>query len=1069
MKKNLVYYHIHSDNSMLDCATKFYKYLDVAQELGMKAFCFSEHGNIFNWVKKKQEIERRGMKYIHGIEGYLTESIETKKRDNYHIILIAKNWEGVKEINKMSSRGFVKQDGHFYYDSRFTMDEIINTSENIIITTSCLGGILAKGRRIQADSAVERFLEFAIANKHRVFLEIQYHNYHEQIEYNYYLYELAKEHGFNLIAGTDTHALNKKYDKARKILMQAKGVQFQDEDKFDLTFKSYDEVVEMFDNQNRMNENDDVQTLGYKMMNKQKFLPREAYLDAIEFTNTMADMVEEFKIDKSAKYPKMGDDSEEVFRKKIEEGFYKRGFDKFSANKRKKYRETLAEEIEVYKKLNAIDYMLFQEDVISWAKSKGIHHGYGRGSVNGSLVAYVLGITEMDSIKHKLNFFRFLNPERISLADIDIDYPPSRRQEVIDYVASKEGIYFAEIITFNTVDDKGAIREVGRALKIPLDIIDEIAKSVDLPDWETVLRPLAASQYPELFEYVDLLNGVNMSVGSHPSGFLVSPIPLDENIGTFFTKNSKYCVSQINMKEIDGINFVKLDMLGLANIEIINDTCELAGIERLTPDNVNYADPDVWESIRQSGLNIFQWESPSAQAYCKELFKPETIRRIKEVNPDFSYIDLFSIGNGAIRPSGDSYRNDLANGIFKNNGHEALDDFLKDTMGYLVYQEQIMNWLVEFCGFSRAQSDSVRRGIAKKEDTQQFLKPIEEGFLKLMKDKYGVENDEAREILASFLQIIDDASAYGFSVNHSQPYSYIGYVCGYLRYYYPLEFLTSSLNINEDKKKKTANIVEYAKTHSIEIKPIKFRKSEAKYSCSKEENCIYKGIGSIKYLNTKIANELKSFEFNEYDSFTSLLIDIEDNTSVDSRQLNILIKLNFFSEFGNSPFLSDMVREFYDGKNKYDKKHTDKTKIKRIPLLKEYEANADRNVKINVQDQLALEKDVLGYMETTFPQLDKALVYITEIDTKYRPKITSYVLKTGQTFVFKVDKKLFYDKQDENIFEVGDVIKIEKMEKKPKVRKTKDLEKHSSGWEPIEGEYDYLLRKRKMVRRGKRD
>lgn len=1066
---NITYYHCHSDLSMLDCATKFYKYLDVAQEYKMKAFCFSEHGNVMNWVKKKQEIEKRGMKYIHGIECYVTESLENKTRDNYHMILIAKNWEGVKEINKMSSKGFIKQDGHFYYDARFSMDEIINTSENIIITTSCLGGVLAKGRRIKAENVVDKFLDFAIKNKHRVFLEIQYHNYHEQIDYNYYLYELAKEYGFNLIAGTDTHALDKKYDKARKILMQAKGIQFQDEDKFDLTFKSYNEVVEMFDNQNKMSEDEDIITLSYKMNNKYKLLPKEVYLDAIEFTNTMADMVEEFKIDKSAKYPKMGEDSEEVFKRKIDEGFIKRGFDKFSANKRKHYKEIITEEIEVYKKLNAIDYMLFQEDVISWAKSKGIYHGYGRGSVNGSIIAYMLGITEMDSIKHKLNFFRFLNPERISLADIDIDYPPSRRQEVIDYVASKEGIYFSEIITFNTVAEKGAIREVGRALKMELSVIDEIAKCVDLKDWDDSLRPMYKERYPELFEYIDLLNGVNTSVGSHPSGFLISPIPLDENIGTFYTSNSKYCVSQINMKEIDGINFVKLDMLGLANIEIINNTCQLADIERLTPDNVNYADADVWESIRQSGLNIFQWESPSAQAYCKELFKPETIRRIKEVNPDFSYIDLFSIGNGAIRPSGDSYRNDLANGIFKNNGHEALDKFLKDTMGYLVYQEQIMNWLVEFCGFSRAESDSVRRGIAKKEDTQQFLKPIEDGFLKLMSEKYGVEKSVAKQILESFLQVIDDASLYGFSLNHSQPYSLIGYVCGYLRYYYPLEFLTSSLNINDDDVDKTAKIVEYARHHNIEIKPIKFRKSEAKYSCSKEESCIYKGIGSIKYLNTKISEELKELGNKEYDSFISLLIDIEEATSVNSRQLNILIRLGFFSEFGGIAFLLDICNEFFDGKNKYDKKHKYKTKEKRIPLLKEYEANIPKDKKINIQEQLWLEKDVLGYMETKFPQLQKSLLFITEIDTKYRPKITSYILKTGETFVFKVDKKKFFDKNDEQIFDVGDVIKIEKMVQKNRVKKTNDKVNYPSGWQPIPDEYEYLLEKRKMVRRWKRE
>src|SRR5690606_37512723 len=265
---------------------------------------------------------------------------------------------------------------------------------------------------------------------------------------------------------------------------------------------------------------------------------------------------------------------------------------------------------------------------------------------------YVLNITEMDSIKHDLKFFRFLNPDRISLADIDIDFPPSRRQEVIDYLASLEGVQFAEIITFNTMAMKGSIREVGRGLDgFDDDTIDFIAKNIETD--ESKFR----KQYPELFKYVDIFNGVIVSMGSHPSGFVVSPsdVDLQTNISTLYTKESKYRVTAVNMKELDGENYVKLDILGLANIELINEVCKMAGIERLTPDNVDTNDMNVWKSLRESTLGVFQFESDTAFAYLKQLFSDETLENIRKNVGEVDYIDLLSMANGAIRPSGDSY------------------------------------------------------------------------------------------------------------------------------------------------------------------------------------------------------------------------------------------------------------------------------------------------------------------------------------------------------------------------------------------------------------------------------
>ncbi|QKS55824.1 DNA polymerase III subunit alpha [Paenibacillus barcinonensis] len=1016
---------MHSDTSnpstsmAIDSVTKYQQYIDEAEKANMQTICFSEHGNVFNWVKKKQSIEEKGMKYIHANEVYLTEHNDKESgliRDNYHYMLIAKNLEGAQELNKLTSLSNNKDDGHYYYNPRITFEELFNTSDNIIMTSACLASPLWRAIKNDNKQMMNKFMDFFVSNKHRMFFEIQYHTHPEQKLFNQHLHSLSIETGIPLIAGTDTHALNRSHADARKILMKAKGATYGDEDAFDLTFKTYPEVVKMFE--------------------EQSALPRNVYLEAIHNTNVMADMIEEFKIDSSPKYPKLHDDSEKVFKEKINVGVIERGINKFDKVKKDTYFKRIREEFDTYKKVGAIDYMLLQKDVVDWAHSNDIYQGYGRGSVNGSLIAYLLKITEMDSIKHKLNFFRFLNPERISLADIDLDWPPSKRQDVIDYVATIPGIHFSEIITFNTVALKGAIREVGRALGMDLAIVDAIAKSVFKDDKKVDrVDPKYLDMYPELFKYVELVQGVIVSIGSHPSGYIVSPVSLEDNIGLCYTKESKYPVSQINMKELDGLNYVKLDILGLDNNEIINETCKLAGIERLTPDNMDVDDKDVWNSIRESGLGIFQWESNSAQAYLKDLLSEETIHKIEEQNDMFSYIELFSIGNGAIRPSGDSYRQALANGIFKDHGHEALNNFLKSTIGYLVYQEQIMNFLVEFCEFTMAESDSVRRGLSKKEGTEKFLPEIRKRFVQKMNMDYGETEEDALAVLEPFLQVIDDAQRYGFSDNHSNPYSHIGYGNGYLRHYYPLAFLTVMLNINNDNIEKTGQIINYAKTRGIEVSPIKFGKSNADYSFSEGDNTIYKGLKSIKYLNEKIAEELLSLSKNTYASFVELLVDLNEKTSVNSRQTDILTRLGFFREFGDISLLVTLHKEFSSGRSQYKKTYVEKTKLKRIADLID-EENRIRTEndysKVMPNEEVMFQKEMLGYSEAVFPDIESGWCVVTDLDLKYSPKLTLYNLRNGDERVFKMDKKTFNVKDKALKIEKGDLIEITSHKKKPR-------------------------------------
>lgn len=403
MKNNYTVLHCHSSMSNgttnIDSVTKYQDYVDRAAELDMKALAISEHGSVFGWYSKKEAIEKAGMKYIHAAELYVTEKIDidekgnpVKLRDNMHCLFIARNYDGVREINRLITKSFNRKDGSYYYVPRITLDDVLKTSDNIIITTACLGGILSRGNQ----EVQRKFLQFLIANKHRCFLEIQHHDVVDQKSYGQKLFELHQKHGIELVACTDTHCLNEEHAKGRKILQLSKDIHFAEEDGWDLTFKTYDELCAAYE--------------------KQGALPRDVCLKAIENTNKIADMVEPFELDKSTKYPHIYENSEKVFKDKINNAYQNHPYLK-ARYPHKEAIKQIRDEFEVYKKTGSIDFMLLEAYMREWEKANGIQSGYGRGSVSGSTIAYTLGITQMDSLKFGLNFFRFMNPDRVTNAD----------------------------------------------------------------------------------------------------------------------------------------------------------------------------------------------------------------------------------------------------------------------------------------------------------------------------------------------------------------------------------------------------------------------------------------------------------------------------------------------------------------------------------------------------------------------------------------------------------------------------------------------------------------------------
>lgn len=897
---NYTVYHLHTmlSNAVtnIDSVTTYKQYIEKAKACGMTAMAFSEHGNIFEWVHKKDAIEAAGMKYIHAMEAYLTERIpdegEEKIRDNYHCVLIARNWEGVKELNVLQGKAFNRVDGHYYYAPRITFAELFSTSNNIIITTACVASALCKG----TESARESYLRFLTRHKDRCFLEVQHHNTQKQFEYNRYLASLSRETGLRLIAGTDTHCLNAEHELGRSALQRGKGVFFDDEVGWDLTWKTYDELVEAYRTQDALSE--------------------EEYMSAINNTNVMADMIETFELDRSFKYAKIYDDGEKVLREKLFapetiEPIIKEGFSREEVTAR------LEQEIDTFKALNATDFILLEDHIVRWEHSHDMWQGPARGSAASSLALYALGVTEVNPLKYGFYFWRFMDKSKYSLADVDMDNSAKDRDKLKFWMLNDHldlpNVKTCEIITFNTIALKGAIRDIGRGLDMPLDEVDTIAKAVHevAVDEEKIVTidDSWRKKYPELFKYVDIVIGTIVSIGSHPSGVVVSDHDIESEFGLCYLKDDPYPVSCINMKELDSLNFTKQDALGLDNVGIINETCKLAGIERLSPKTIDFEDDAVWNSIKEDTSLIFQMNSNYGQRTVDKMLSPEVYNKIKKQIPNMTRLDLLTFINALIRPCGKGVYDDATNGIVSKTGIKEIDNLLGSSMGYAIMQEPQMAFVQEFCGYDFLRADKLRKIIGKKLGTRDQLPIIKEGWEKNAKVKYHLTDEQSDKIINPFLQCILDATRYSFSLVHSLSYSCISYECAYLRYHYPLQYLTSCLNAWNGDDNKTAEAIEYANSRKVKILAPKFRHAKAEYFYDLATNSIYKGTSSIKGLNAGYSDFLYSLKDNSYKTFTDLLYDIQAS-GMPRDQVETLIKLDYFEEFGTCRELATIFKQF---------------------------------------------------------------------------------------------------------------------------------------------------------------
>lgn len=529
--------------------------------------------------------DAKGIKYIHGVECYLTEQLEPKARDNYHTILLAKNYEGVKEINRLCY--IASQPDHFYYRPRLSFDEFLGISDNVIKISACLASPLNEWRKNYAQYSISKFADIAL---HYDYLEIQAHDFSEQIQFNTFLMDLSSKTGIPLIAGTDTHSINQYKAECRTMLQYSKNIDFGDEDTFDLTYKSYDELCAMFERQG---------------------LDKEIYLEAINNTNIMADSVEDFELDTSFKYPILyGEQDEQILLERLREK-YKEKVDKGIIDKShaKEYGDKIKEELQVFHKVGMSGFMLFMSELVSWCWDNDIPIGYCRGSVGGSEVAYLSDITDVDPVVWHTMFSRFCNEHRKEIGDIDIDISPDQRELVYQYIIDRFGVEnTAYILANGTLQSKGAIDDICRALRhkaektnedcpYTLKVADEIKKEFEQDEEAT------RKKYPEVFYYYDGMLGCIISQSQHPAGIIASPINLIDNYSGFINADGQV-VLPINMEEIHEINLVKYDLLSLQNLQVIRDTCRLANIPYPKSNEIDWNDENVWADMITSPVGI---------------------------------------------------------------------------------------------------------------------------------------------------------------------------------------------------------------------------------------------------------------------------------------------------------------------------------------------------------------------------------------------------------------------------------------------------------------------------------
>lgn len=1026
--------HVHSHYSLLDGLSKIGELLDYVKELGMDSIAVTDHGNLYGAIEFYQEAKKRGIKPIIGLEGYIAIGDMRNKQPNiddkrYHITLLAKNNQGYKNLIALSTKAHLEG---FYYKPRFDKPLLKKYSKGIIALSGCLGAeipsLILKGKMERAKKAVLEYQD--IFGKENFYIELQDHpNLADQIRVNKTLIKLAKAMIMPIVATQDSHYLRREDAEAHDILLAVQtGNKIDDENRLtfkgdDFSLKSPKEMIKAFSD----------------------------YPEAIENTQKIANECDvEIELGKiqlpSFDVPKAFKSDEEYLTKLCIDGLKKRydwdiskitnyklpiiqqipqpsSFDKPEARadkansndqKQKEIAQRLDYELSVIKNTGFASYMLIVQDLVNWAKNSGIIVGPGRGSAAGSIVSYLLNITNIDPIEFNLIFERFLNPERISMPDIDLDFTDTRRDEVIQYVSQKYGTdKVAQIITFGTMAARAAVRDVGRALGYTYDYCDKIAKII--PMFYTLQKSLkevteltqiyaSDPQAKKLLDSAKKLEGVARHASVHACGVVITRKPLIDMVPLQnSTQNTGHVITQYEMHAVENLGLLKMDFLGLKNLTIIEHTLEaikkrhnkILDIEKIPLD-----DKKTFELLQNADTTgVFQLEGDGMRRYLKEL-KPTNIEDI------IAMVALYRPGPMDLIP----------NFISRKHGrervdylHPKLEPILKNTYGVGVYQEQMMKIATDLAGYSLPEADTLRKAIGKK-----IKKLLDEQQEKLISGM--IKNGIDAEIAKAIWDLFPPFARYGFPRAHAACYARIAYETAYLKAHYPTEFAAALLNAEVKNIDRLSFLIQEFSKMNIELLPPSINESEENFTVVKP-GIIRFGLTAIKNVGSNVAHEIIKERNNgeKYKSIEGLLQRILTG-DINKKSLESLIKAGALDELSER----NLLLENMDNLLRYSKKHKEKQNSSQFSLFSDelirttYTLPLASTAPATDKQKLVWEKELLGFYVSSHPLKEhaKKLKGFTEIKTITTRSLSSIkigaiinntkkiVTKNGQPMMF---------------------------------------------------------------------
>ena len=959
-------YHKHTHYSnirTLDCVSKPEDYMKRAVELGHKEYFCGEHGYQGNIFEAYTLCQQYGLKCIYSVEAYYVDDMHDKtSRSNYHLMLIAMTEKARKEINRIMS---IANEEGFYYKPRIDMKCLMSlTPSDTIITTACVASRMFKGDDWEENFFLPLYKHFG----NNLYLEVQCHNEQVQIVYNEKILEVKDKYGTKLIHANDSHYIFPEDAKYRDLFLKAKGIFYEDESNFILDYPDSDTIIERYRTQGVLNDNEIMEALN----------------------NTLIfDAAEGIKLDYEFKIPKVTEGNSNTALRNIIKEAWQEEKKNIPSDRHKEYQEAIYYETKIIEDCGMADYFVLDHEIIKKAVNEygAVLTRSGRGSGVSFYVNHLLGLTEIDRLKSPVTLYptRFMSAERIlssrSLPDIDLNF--ANVEPVIKAskdILGEEGIYY--MIAYKPLQESSAFRLWCKANGYEFDEYNEIGKDLE--------NHLEDKKWKQVIEDSKVFRGVIESVAPSPCSFLLLDKPIPEEVGLIRVGNAtnyEMCCA-LDGYNCDVFKYLKNDYLTVKVYEIIDSVYKLIGrpidnIETL----LNNCDDKVWD-IYANGLTTTINQSDSD-------FGKQTLKRYKPTS-----LAEMSAWVAAIRPGFASLLNNFLDRLPYSTGVDALDNILDDSFHYLLYQESIMRYLV-WLGIEEKGTYDIIKKIAKKKFEKKELEELQKQL-----EKGWVKNVGTIDGFTETWQVIQDAAHYSFNASHSLSVAIDSIYGAYLKSHYPLEYFTVVLTLYADDMDRTAKLISELPYFNIKINPVKFGKSGAEYTMDKETNSIYKGISSIKYCNSQIACELYEMSKNKYDNFVDLLKDIKDNTSVNSRQLDILIGLDFFSDFGGNAKLLK-VAEVYDklgtakviSKKKMDelglsefmmKKHCNKEtasqwrEIDNKGLIADLCSNIE-NASLNAIDQMKYEHEYLGNVNYMNPNMTDSYYAIVSFETYKNP------------------------------------------------------------------------------------